>query len=154
MKQVTPASLCDLPDLLAGVVMVGLGALGLWAGRSLSYGSPDMMGPGFLPLSLSWMLIGIGAYVFVNGLRRPSLEIGNLNVRPLIILVIAIAGFAFGAQRFGFVLSSVWLLVVGSLADEEHRWKEIILSAILLVAFGTAVFIYGLGVQMPVWPSF
>jgi hypothetical protein len=144
----------DMPDLLAGVVLAGLGALGLWAGRDLSYGSPAMMGPGFLPLSLAWMLVGIGSVVFVNGLRRPRLEIGELNIRPLIILVIAIAGFAFGAHRFGFVLSSAWLLVVGSLADAEHRWKEIAISSVLLVAFGTAVFIYGLGVQMPVWPTF
>ena len=154
MTDLKSDSLRDMPDLLAGAVMVGLGALGLWAGRSLSYGSPAMMGPGFLPLSLAWIMIAIGAFVFVNGLRRPRLEIGNLNVRPLIILVIAIAGFAFGAQRFGFVLSSVWLLVVGSLADSEHRWKEIIISTAILVAAGTAVFIYGLGVQMPVWPSF
>ena len=144
----------DMPDLLAGAVMVGLGALGLWAGRNLSYGSPAMMGPGFLPLSLAWMLIAIGGFVFVNGLRRPRLEIGEINVGPPIILVIAIAGFAFGAQRFGFVLSSVWLLVVGSFADSEHRLKEIVIATVLLVAFGTAVFIYGLGVQMPVWPSF
>lgn len=154
MNEVKSDSRRDMPDLLAGVVMVGLGALGLWAGRNLTYGSPAMMGPGFLPISLSWLMIAIGAFVFLNGLRRPRLEIGKFNVRPLIILVIAIAGFAFGAQRFGFVLSSVWLVVVGSLADEEHRWKEIIISTVLLVAFGTAVFIYGLGVQMPVWPAF
>lgn len=144
----------DMPDLLAGAVMVGLGALGLWAGRNLSYGSPAMMGSGFLPLSLASILIAIGAFVFFNGLRRPRLEIGGLNVRPLLIMVVAIAGFAFGAQRFGFVLSSTWLIVVGSLADQEHRWKEIIVSTVVLVASGTAVFIFGLGVQMPVWPSF
>lgn len=154
MTEAKSSALRDMPDLAAGALMVGLGALGLWAGRNLSYGSPAMMGPGFLPLSLAWLLMAIGVFVFANGLRRPRLEIGALNVRPLIILVIAIAGFAFGAQRFGFVLSSTWLIVIGSLADQEHRWKEIIISAVVLVASGTAVFIYGLGVQMPVWPSF
>lgn len=154
MTELKSNSLRDMPDILAGVVMIGLGALGLWAGRNLSYGNPAMMGPGFLPLSLSWMLIAIGGFVLLNGLRRPRLEIGELNVRPLVIIVVAIAGFAFGAQRFGFVLSSAWLLVVGSMADQEHRWKEVIISTVLLVAFGTAVFIYGLGVQMPVWPTF
>lgn len=142
----------DMPDILAGALMVFLGALGLWAGRNLTYGSPAMMGPGFLPLSLAWLLVGIGAFVLLNGLRRPHMVIGDLNVRPLIILVVAIGGFAFGAQTFGFVLSAAFLLVVGSMADPEHRWNEVIISTVVLVAFGTGVFIYGLGVQMPVWP--
>ena len=64
----------------------------------------------------------------------------------------SIVGFAFIAATLGFVAASVWLLVVGSFADRESRWREVILLTAGLTAFGALVFIVGLGVQMPLWP--
>ena len=145
-------TLRDYPDLLAGIVMTGLGALGLWAGRDLRFGSAAMMGPGFLPDVICGLLIAIGAVVFLKGLTKSNAAIGASNVKPLIILVIAIAGFAFMAETWGFVVSTLWLVVVGSMADQESRWREIAISAAILTVFGAFVFIYGLGVQMPIWP--
>lgn len=142
----------DLPDILAGALMIGLGALGLWAGRDLRFGSAAMMGPGFLPDVICGMLIAIGAYVLIKAFSKAYEPIGESNIKPLIILVIAIAGFAFMAETLGFVVSTIWLLVIGSLADQESRWREIAISTLLLTVFGALVFIYGLGVQMPILP--
>ncbi len=132
--------------------MIGLGALGLWAGRDLRFGTGAAMGPGFLPDVLCGMLIAIGGYVLLKAFAKPSEAIGESNIKPLVILVVAIAGFAFLAEGFGFVVSTIWLLVIGSLADQDSRWKEIAISALLLTVFGAFVFIYGLGVQMPMLP--
>ena len=132
--------------------MIGLGALGLWAGRDLRFGSPAMMGPGFLPDVICGLLIAIGGYVLLKGLTRAYEPIGESNIRPLLILVVAIAGFAFMSETLGFVVSTIWLLVTGSLADQESRWREIAISTVLLTLFGALVFIYGLGVQMPILP--
>ncbi len=142
----------DYPDLLAGGLMTVLGALGLWAGRDLAFGTPAMMGSGFLPDVLCGALIAIGLLIFVKAMAKSYEPIGDSNIKPLLILIAAIAGFAFLAETFGFVVSTVWLLVIGSLADQESRWKEIVLSTLLLTVFGAFVFIYGLGVQMPVLP--
>ncbi len=142
----------DIPDILAGAVMIGLGALGLWAGRDLRFGSAAMMGPGFLPDVICGMLIAFGAYVLIKAFAKAYEPIGESNIKPLIILVIAIAGFAFMSETLGFVIATIWLLVIGSLADQESRWKEIAISAVLLTSIGALVFIKGLGVQMPIWP--
>ena len=142
----------DRADILAGALLIGLGALGLWAGRDLRFGTPAMMGPGFLPGLICGIMIAIGLFVLVKGLSKSFEAFSATNIKPLLILVTAIAGFAFLAESFGFVVSTIWLLVVGSLADQESRWREIIISAVLLTVFGALVFIYGLGVQMPVLP--
>jgi hypothetical protein len=142
----------DFPDLLAGVIMAGLGALGLWAGRDLTFGTPAMMGPGFLPAIICGLLCVIGVAVFAKGLVKPSQSIEQVNIKPLLILVAAIAGFAFFGERLGFVIATIWLIVVGSLADPESRWREIAWSAAILTTLGALLFIYGLGVQMPIWP--
>jgi hypothetical protein len=142
----------DYPDILAGGVMIFLGALGLWAGRDLTYGTPAMMGPGFLPKSLCAIIALIGTVVLIKALSKPHEALDAINPKPLIILVVAIAGFAFAAESFGFVVATIWLLVVGSLADPESRWKEILISTAVLTSLGALLFVYGLGVQMPIWP--
>lgn len=131
---------------------MGLGALGLWAGRDLRFGTPAMMGPGFLPDVICGLLLAIGAFVLFKGFVKDLEPIGDTNIKPLVILIIAIAGFAFLAEGFGFVVSTIWLLVIGSLADQESRWREIAISTVVLTIFGALVFIYGLGVQMPILP--
>ncbi|ACM39809.1 MULTISPECIES: tripartite tricarboxylate transporter TctB family protein [Rhizobium/Agrobacterium group] len=142
----------DFPDILAGGVLIFLGALGLWAGRDLTYGTPAMMGPGFLPKSLCAIIALIGVIVLIKALSKPHESLDAVNPKPLLILVAAIAGFAFAAERFGFVAATIWLLVVGSLADPESRWKEIFISTAVLTTLGALLFVYGLGVQMPIWP--
>ncbi|WP_337269891.1 tripartite tricarboxylate transporter TctB family protein [Oryzifoliimicrobium ureilyticus] len=142
----------DYPDILAGSLMIGLGALGLWAGRDLTFGSAAMMGAGYLPDVICGLLIAIGAFVLMKAVGKAYEPIGETNVKPLIILVAAIGGFAVMAETLGFVIATIWLLVIGSLADQESRWKEIVISSVVLTAFGALVFIYGLGVQMPILP--
>ena len=142
----------DLPDILAGGLLIALGALGLWAGRDLTFGSPAMMGAGFLPNSLCVIMMAIGSFVLVKGLSKPREDFETVNVRPLAILVLAISGFAFTAESFGFIVASVWLLVIGSLADSESRWREVLISTVVLASLGALLFVYGLGVQMPILP--
>ena len=43
---------------------------------------------------------------------------------------------------------------MSSTADREFRWKEAVVSSVILAAFTIAVFIYGLGLQLPIWPTF
>ncbi|UVF19223.1 tripartite tricarboxylate transporter TctB family protein [Microvirga terrae] len=142
----------DRPDLLTAIMFVGIGALGLWAGRDLTMGTAAAMGPGYLPRIVCSLLILVGLVVGGIGFFRAREDIVAPKLRPLSIILLSVVGFAFIAEYFGFVAASVWLLVVGSLADRESKWREVILLTAGLTAFGALVFIVGLGVQMPIWP--
>ncbi|KAJ33648.1 hypothetical protein BW45_11335, partial [Agrobacterium tumefaciens] len=83
---------------------------------------------------------------------RARVDIGKPKLWPLMVILAAVVGFAFIAEFFGFVAASVWLLLVGSIADRDSRLREVILLTAGLTAFGVLVFIVGLGVQMPIWP--
>jgi hypothetical protein len=143
----------DRPDFLTAALFVGFGALGLWAGRDLTMGTASAMGPGYLPRVICWLLIIIGVTVGGFGAIRAREDITKPKLRPLAIILAAVVGFAFVAEFFGFVAAAVWLLLVGSIADRESRLREVILLTAGLTAFGALVFIVGLGVQMPIWPS-
>lgn len=140
------------PDILAGLIFIVIGALGLWAGRDLRMGNAAMMGPGYLPISVSAILIAIGLAVTVLGLVRAKEPIGVIGVRPLLVILIAVSGFAYAAGDWGFIIAAAWLIGIGSLADPSSRLREIAASIVVLTVFGIVVFILGLGVQMHLGP--
>ncbi len=142
----------DRPDLFTAALFMGFGALGLWAGGDLTMGTASAMGPGYLPRIVCWLLIIIGATIGGLGAVGARVDIDKPKLWPLVVILAAVVGFAFIAEFFGFVAASLWLLLVGSIADRDSRLREVILLTAGLTAFGVLVFIIGLGVQMPIWP--
>ena len=61
--------------------------------------------------------------------------------------------FGLLSPHIGLVLASILLIVSASAASSEFRWKEALLSGIVLAAGAVMVFIWGLGLQFSVWPS-
>ena len=142
----------DRPDLLTAAIFVGVGVLGLWAGRTLDFGSLASMGAGFVPTIICWLLIGIGLWVGLLGLRRGYTPIEPAKLRPILVITASIVGFAFIAAWLGFVAASLFLIVASSLAERETRVVETVLLAIGLSIFGALVFVVGLGVQIKLLP--
>ena len=54
----------------------------------------------------------------------------------------------------GLVASLVVLVFVSSMASHEFGWKGALLNAMLLLAICVGAFVYGLGLQLPMWPAF
>ena len=54
----------------------------------------------------------------------------------------------------GLVLSLAVLVVVSSRASHEFSWRGALATAVALILFSTAVFIWGINLQLPLWPSF
>ena len=142
----------NAPDLLTAGMFIGLGALGLYMARGLEGGTLAQMGPGFLPRVVCILLILVGLAVGLPAMRRPAEQIEAIRTRPLVVITLAIVGFAFAATHLGFVLASLWLVIAGSLADPGGKWPQTLMLAAGLTLFGALVFVYGLGVQVPLWP--
>ncbi|MBP8930914.1 MAG: tripartite tricarboxylate transporter TctB family protein [Paracoccus sp.] len=142
----------NAPDLLTAGMFIGLGALGLYLARGLEAGTLAQMGPGFLPRVVCVLLILVGLAVGLPAMRRPAEPIEAIRARPLIVITLAIVGFAFAATHLGFVLASLWLVIAGALADPGGKWSQTLMLAAGLTLFGALVFVYGLGVQVPLWP--
>lgn len=152
MGAVSAATRGNRPDLLASATLVGLGGLALWSSKDLAFGSAAMMGPGFMPVVVGSMVLVLGLVIGLAGLCKGAEPIGKVRLRPLLILLTAVGGFALAAELAGFLIASAGLIIFGSMADREWRLREALISSVVLTLFGLVVFIYGLDVQMPVGP--
>jgi len=65
------AALLTRKDVLAGLMFIGIAALGFWLSRNYPIGTALRMGTGYVPRLLCWVLLGLGVCILVSGLLQP-----------------------------------------------------------------------------------
>jgi hypothetical protein len=78
---------------------------------------------------------------------------GLSRLRPFLILP-AIVAFALLLESAGLVIASIALLVIGALAARDLTVRQFLVVAIVLLVMVLAVFVWGLGLPVKVWPAF
>ena len=54
-------------DVASGIMLVVLAAVGLWLNTDHTLGSARRMGPGYMPMLVFWLQLGLGAIVLIAG---------------------------------------------------------------------------------------
>ena len=144
-------------DLLAGSMFAIAGVCFAVGATSYSFGSAARPGPGYFPFGLGLMLAVMGAVILVRGLatqQSPDQQIRRMSRRPLPIVVLAILSFAVTLPTLGMVLALPILIAIISAAGDQFSWRDVIVSSVVLTLGSWLVFIKGLALTLPVWPSF
>lgn len=76
-----------------------------------------------------------------------------IGMKTMGLVLLAVTLFGLLVKGLGIILSLVLLIVLASLASHEAKAKEIIASIIFMSILSVGVFIYGLNLQMPIWPD-
>src|SRR5262245_1933140 len=145
-------------DVLAGALFMAVAILGLWISRDYPIGTAFRMGTGYVPRLLCWILLGLGGVVLVQGLRevqgqgKPPADAG-WAWRPVVFVTASLAVFGLAIERLGLVVSIVLLIGVGAVAARALRPLETVAAALVLIVLSWAIFIFGLGLTIPVWPE-
>jgi hypothetical protein len=139
-------------DFWAGILFLAFGVAAIWIARNYPIGTASRMGPGYFPRGLGALLIGMGFILSLRALKLSGTPITFGSMRPLLIVLGSVVLFGLLAPKLGIVVATLALIVASSIAAGEFRWKESVLSAILLAAFTVAAFGYGLKLQLPIWP--
>ncbi len=141
-------------DFWAGVLFASFGTAALVIAQSYPLGSAARMGPGYFPRLLGFLLLGLASILVLRSFKLRGQAVQMRNLKPLAIVLGSVFVFAMGVTTLGVALSTFLLILMSSTADREFRWKEAAVSSVILAAFTIAVFIYGLGLQLPIWPTF
>ena len=139
-------------DFVAGMMFIAFGVLGLYLGKAYPMGTSLRMGPGYLPTLLCWILIVLGAIVGGKGIAFGGLPIDRWYFRPLIMINAGMMAFALLIENIGLPGAVIATVVVGALGGLEFRLIEVVVLGIVLALLSIAIFIYGLGLPMPILP--
>jgi putative tricarboxylic transport membrane protein len=141
-------------DVLAGLLFAAVAIVGLWASRNYPIGTTTRMGTGYVPRLLCWILLALGVLIALQGFRAGGLiELGRPIWRAIVFVPLSLLVFAFLIGPFGVVASTVALVVVGALAGRESRPLEVAVAAVFLVILTLTIFVWGVGLPIPVWPE-
>lgn len=138
-------------DFGAGILFIVIGMAGLYLGRELAFGSSARMGPGYFPTILSWLVIALGAFVGGKSLVFSGPSIEAIQLRPMLLMYLAILLFGFAMNYVGLALTAIATTFVAATARRNVNWRETVVLAVVLGIGSVIVFIYGLGQAMPAW---
>jgi hypothetical protein len=120
-------------------------------------GTPARMGPGFFPFYLGIMLILLGAFVLVTGLRaQPGGDGGKLerfHWKPILFVLGSVVLFGLLLKPIGMLLAGVLLVIGASLGSYEFKLKNTVILGVILSIFCALVFVTGLKLPIPLCPD-
>ncbi|QRQ88276.1 tripartite tricarboxylate transporter TctB family protein [Cupriavidus oxalaticus] len=143
-------------DFASGLMFILVGFGFSWVARGYSMGTAAKMGPGYFPFWLGIVLALLGALVLWGSLssKAETDQLARWDIKTLLWILGSVVLFGLLLKPLGMVLSVLVLVLVSSMASHEFSWKGAILNAIILVLISLGAFVYGINLQMPVWPAF
>lgn len=141
----------------SGLMFVVVGVSFAWGAMSYTFGTSARPGPAYFPFGLGILTAVLGGVLLFTALTfevEGGDPIGAWAWKPLLILVGSVAGFGFLLPHAGMLIALPVLVIVCSFAGDEFSWKGAIGSAVALTALSWAVFNWGLGLRLPLLPSF
>ncbi|MCX8997429.1 tripartite tricarboxylate transporter TctB family protein [Rhizobiaceae bacterium BDR2-2] len=140
-------------DICCGVLFILIGVLfGYQALFHLQLGTLRNMGPGFFPAFLSGVAIVIGLSVAVSGIRQGGREaVFDLPWRAIAAILAGPLIFGIMIAPFGLVPSILVLAIVAAGASRKTSPLSALTISVVMTAFCTVVFTFGLGIPIPLF---
>jgi hypothetical protein len=146
-------------DFWSGILFIVVGAGFAWGATDYTLGTSARPGPGYFPLGLGVILAVLGLLVMLQALSftqsgPPGDRVGAFAWKPLVTIVGSVALFGLVLPRAGALIALPLLVITVSMAGDQFRWLGALVTAAVLTALSWVVFIWGLGLTIPLLPAF
>ena len=141
-------------DVYGGMALILLSLIAFVASNDLPGMRGFAFGPGTAPRLFAFALAVLSLGVLVGGLLTPGPEISGYKIRGVIFIIGSILAFAACIRPLGLVIASFATMVICAAAAEDVKWKETVVVAVVVTAFCSILFPYGLNLPFQLWPRF
>lgn len=143
-----------IKDVLAGTVFVGFGLAFAALAATYEVGTPVRMGPGYFPLLIGVLLVGLGALIAIRGvLAAEAQPIGAVPWRAVILILAAVIVFGLTVRGLGLIPSTVLTVALSALASRRATLIRVVLITAGLTVVSLLVFVIGLSLRLqPIGP--
>ncbi len=138
-------------DVAAGLIFVGIGAWFAYNSLDLELGTPLRMGPGFFPLMLSLILIGLGIAIGLRSVADAPEPLEFAPFRSVFLILFPPILFGVTVRGLGLVPSLALVVLIASFASRRVTVPFALALTLGLTAFCIAVFYYALGLTLPLF---
>ncbi|AWJ85481.1 hypothetical protein TSH58p_18090 (plasmid) [Azospirillum sp. TSH58] len=139
-------------DLAAGLLIAAFGLGALWLGRDWPTGTLAYVQSGFFPKMIGMLMVLAGVMVAGRSLLIDGAALPPWGWRPLVGVTAAVLAFAGTVETLGLVPAVLVLVGLGNLAGQPLRPVPLALLGGVLAAGCVALFVWGLGLPLRVWP--
>ncbi len=147
-------------DLTAGLLVIAVGVVALIEALNYPFGTTRNMGPGYFPIVLSGLLIVFGLGIILFEGRAPvtddDAEAGDKpsrdHIRPLLANLAAFVSLGLLIESFGLFIAAAVAVMLAGLADKRTPLWKTALLAFIVAAASCLIFVYGLRLQIKVFP--
>lgn len=137
-------------DLASGVIFVALGAYFAIEALGYEFGTPFRMGPGFMPVVLGAVLIGLGITIAAKAFGRTDAEAAPpWPWRGIVLLLGTIIFFAATIRGLGFIPVVAIAAFASALSSMRNSPLSALVIAIGLCVLCYVIFVVGLGMIIP-----
>jgi hypothetical protein len=140
-------------DFWAGLIFVAIGGGFVLLAQQYRLGDMHRMGPAMFPTLVGALLAALGAVMALRAFALDGAGVPRFHARPLGISLLAIVLFGIALQWLGLVAAIAVLVLLGAQAARDVRPFETVALAAVMIAFSAAVFVWLLGLPLPLWPD-
>lgn len=143
----------NVNGLLTGFFLIVVALLALYLAWPLSSTTEVGLGSGYVPKMFAFMQLGLGVLMIGDGFVEEGEASERWHLRPLVLVLAALAFFAMTIERMGFVVALTGLVLISCAANRETKPSEAVALAIGSVVISSLLFVEALGLPIPLWPS-
>lgn len=140
-------------DFWAGLIFVAIGGGFVLLAQEYRLGDMHRMGPALFPTLVGALLAALGALIALRAFALDGPPVPRFEARPILVSLLAIVLFAVALQWLGLVAAVAALVLIGANATRDVRLLDVLALAAAMVVFSVAVFVWLLGLPLPLWPT-
>lgn len=131
--------------------MIALGLYVILTARTFPEGTGGVLGPGFFPILLGILLIGLSALQLFNTRKEKAVATAFLteSTKRVLLACLIIIGYMAGIAILGFLISTPLFLFGIMWFFSVRKWSTLFISSIATTAVLYFVFLKFLSVSLP-----
>jgi uncharacterized membrane protein YedE/YeeE len=138
-------------DFWSGLFFIAVAIAFIGLSQHYKMGDMHRMGPALFPTLVGTLLAGLGLLISVRAFVIDGQPVPRFHARPIVVSLVAMVLFGAALQVSGLVMAIGVLVIVGAAASSESRRLETAGLALALIVFSVAVFVWLLGLPIPLW---
>ncbi|WP_011582601.1 MULTISPECIES: tripartite tricarboxylate transporter TctB family protein [Chelativorans] len=140
-------------DVASAFIFLAIsGFFAMYSLGTLSMGRPSQMGPGFFPVAVAAILALLALIILMKSFGSEDTSIGAWPLRGAVFILVAPLVFALMIRTAGLALTIFAISLLTAYASQRMKLTIALPLAVGLAVFCAIVFIWALGLVMPILP--